>query len=230
MKFRSIYFVVLVLFSPFMVNAQPKQWLALGDSYTVAEGLSKSTSRWPNIAAENLLRKYQTYSGEPCHAVTTMVAQTGWTTRNLLAALQHDPLAAHYDLVTVMIGVNNEYNGRILAEYRRHMSELLDYALGLTGGAQNVIVMSIPDYTRTPTGRRAKEKDTRFRLSVFNGIAREEAENRGMHFVDISRHTNKRLSWKDLAGDKLHYSKRMHKRWAKDVEPLAALALDCAPR
>ena len=122
--------------------------LALGDSYTIGEGVAPE-DRWPMQLAA-LLRTHGLHVAEP-----KIIARTGWTTDELAAAIANTDVKEHYDLVTVQIGVNNQFRGRSVDEYRAQFGALLARAIGFAGGrASHVIVVSIPDWGQTPFAAR----------------------------------------------------------------------------
>ena len=120
-------------------SGRGRSFLALGDSYTIGEGVA-AADRWPmQVAAA--VRDAKIDLADP-----SVLARTGWTTGDLLAAMDAAPLAKQYDLVTLMIGVNNQFQHRPIEEYRTQLQTLLDRAISLAGGKANrVIVLSIPD-------------------------------------------------------------------------------------
>src|SRR5689334_6134106 len=125
-----------------MAPVQSTRFLALGDSYTIGEGVEAS-GRWPNQLAARLGLDAQ-----------EIVAQTGWTTDELGAAMDAHAFHAPYALVTLLIGVNNQYRGRDLAGYRGEFTQLLQRAIALAGDSpRHVVVVSIPDWGITPFAR-----------------------------------------------------------------------------
>jgi|GEM_PF-1615231 len=143
-------------------GANALRFLALGDSYTIGESVDES-QRWPvQLAAE--LRREGMDVGEP-----TIIARTGWTTADLSGAMDGADLRGPYDLVGLLIGVNNQYQGRTQAEYRIQFSELLARAVGLAGNrAGRVFVISIPDWGVTPYARRVGRMRIQSRERLIN--------------------------------------------------------------
>ena len=161
-------------------STQSIRYLALGDSYTIGESVAEN-ERWPNqLAAMLSERNIQTE--------VTIIARTGWTTDELWQGIQANPPQGTYDLVSLLIGVNNQYRGYDVNEYREQFQFLLSKSIEYAGGdGDHVIVLSIPDWGVTPFARRQKAVDeSQKRLTAFNSINREETESAGAHYVDIT--------------------------------------------
>lgn len=197
-----------------------RRFLALGDSYTIGESVEIG-DRWPVQLAEALRGQGKTIE-EP-----EIIARTGWTTDELDAAITSADPHGTYALVTLLIGVNNQYRGRGLEEYQTHFRGLLNRAVHFAGGVPSrVVVVSIPDWGATPfaagrdAGKIAREID------AFNNIARGEVTNIGAHFVDITP-TSRRASSEPalVAHDKLHPSAAMYRAWVPLILPAALEAL-----
>ena len=198
-----------------------KTFLALGDSYTSGEAVIQSES-FPFQLADKL--RATGVKVETPH----IIANTGWTTINLLAALKEEPLEEKYDFVTVLIGVNNQYVKRSLTEYRTHFVEILNKAISHSrGGRATVYVLSIPDWTVTPFG---KLKDTKLEsasVDIYNNVNREESKNASVHYLDItaaSRIADTDDSYTSIDG--LHPSYKMYKDWADKLFPLVKKELN----
>ncbi|HET6435588.1 MAG TPA: GDSL-type esterase/lipase family protein [Xanthomonadaceae bacterium] len=193
-------------------------YLALGDSYTIGEGVAED-ARWPaRLATE--LRRVRVPLAEP-----RILARTGWTTDELSAAMDAEEPLGQWDFVSLLIGVNNQYRGRPVEEYARAFAALLARALKLAGGrADRVLVLSIPDWGVTPFA--AAEGRDRARiaqeLDAYNAAARATCALRQVAFVDItgvSRALGGAPSM--LAADGLHPSAAMHAEWAALALPVA---------
>jgi lysophospholipase L1-like esterase len=195
-------------------------YLALGDSYTIGESVSEA-ERWPNQLAE-LLR------ADGVAVDVTIIAHTGWTTDELWQGMQTARLEPPYDLVSLLIGVNNQYRGYDINKYHEQFVFLLNKSIEHAGGDQNrVIVLSIPDWGITPfasgrdRGRIAEE------INQFNLVNREESEKAGVHYVDVmpsSREASNNISL--IASDGLHPSGKMYSEWAGLAYPQALKALE----
>ena len=200
-------------------------FLALGDSYTIGEGVT-ADARWPTRLAQ-ALRADGIAVAEPA-----VIAATGWTTDELAAAIDAAQPAAH-DLVSLLIGVNNQYRGRTLDDYRMQFATLLDRAIVLTHGrADRVLVLAIPDWGVTSFGRDSGRDTVRIaaELDAFNAAARDACARRGAAFVDITGVYRAHAAEPDmLTADGLHPAAAMHGLWARMALPVARRMLgdDC---
>ncbi len=199
--------------APPVENASLLRYLALGDSYTIGEGVAEP-DRWPNVLA-NLLR------GEGLNvAPPLIVARTGWTTDELSAALDRAEPSRAFDLVTLLIGVNNQYRGRGVDEYRAEFRALLQRAAGYAGGdARRVVVVSIPDWGVTPFAEGRDRTAIARQIDAFNAAARAEAEAAGAAFVDVTGVSRARPD--AVVADGLHPSPAQYAAWAEAVLPAA---------
>lgn len=200
----------------------PLSWLALGDSYTIGEGVAES-GRWPlQLAAA--LRAEGIDLAEP-----QLIAQTGWTTDELDAAISAQAPAGHFDLVSLLIGVNNQYRGYPLEAYRSEFEALLQRAAGFARtGMDGVIVLSIPDWGVTPFARRELVSARRVgaQIDAFNAVARDICAAHGVAFVDVTPVSRARGAEPAmLADDGLHPSAAMYAEWAALALPAARAAL-----
>ena len=202
-------------------------FLALGDSYTIGEAVEPE-QRWPVLLAQRL--------HEAGIAIDTprIVATTGWTTDELSAALdaleaEHGPLPRDHALVSLLIGVNNQYRRRGHDEYAEQFAALLARAIGYAGGeAGRVLVLAIPDWGRTPFGA-ASGRDlaqVSAELDAFNATAARLSIEAGAHFVDTAP-LSRTLSVDPAmhAEDGLHPSGAMYAAWAEAALPAARAAL-----
>jgi lysophospholipase L1-like esterase len=193
-------------------------YLALGDSYTVGEQVSLAQS-FPYQTVQ-LLRKagYFFYAPE-------IIAKTGWTTDELKLAVEDTTLLGTYDMVSLLIGVNNQYRGGSVDSFRLHFRLVLEFAIQRAGGiANNVMVMSIPDWGVTPYAIARTPEKIRSEIDMYNFICQAEAEYYQANFLDIT--TTQRLdgnSAEFLAADQLHPSGKEYFKWA---EKLAKLITD----
>ena len=185
------------------------RYLALGDSYTIGESVP-ADERFPMQLAKTL------GIGEP-----QIIAKTGWTTDELNAAIDAANPQGPFDLVTLLIGVNNQYRGRSADEYRTQFEALLRRAIGFAGGdAKRVVVVSIPDWGVTPFAEGRDRAKIAREIDQFNGIGREEAQRAGAKWVDItpiSRRNDPAL----VAGDGLHPSGKQYAEWVTLIAPAA---------
>jgi lysophospholipase L1-like esterase len=184
-------------------------YLALGDSYTIGEGVP-IYENFPYQTVQ-VLRKagYSLYAAE-------IVAKTGWTTDELQAGIAATHLLAGYDLVSLLIGVNNQYRGRSIEEYTRQFEALLQQAIGFAGKqASHVFILSIPDWGATPYANGKNSATIAHEIDSFNAVNKMMAEKYAVHYIDITAGT--RLASNDtslLTADQLHYSGKEHLNWA----------------
>jgi lysophospholipase L1-like esterase len=189
------------------------RYLALGDSYTIGESVP-AADRFPHQLAREL------GIGEP-----QIVAKTGWTTDELNAAIDAADPRGPFDLVTLLIGVNNQYRGRDAEQYRGEFVGLLQRAIGFAGGdAKKVIVVSIPDWGVTPFAEGRDRAAIAAALDRYNAINREEVLRAGARYVDITP-VSRRDDPSLVAEDKLHPSARQYSEWVKLILPEARAVL-----
>ena len=203
--------------------------LALGDSYTIGEGVGAG-ERWPEQMTALLAARGVAL------APPQVIARTGWTTSQLDAAVAEAAPRGHYALVSLMIGVNNQYRGLPIADYQREFSALLERALAFAGGEpRRVLVLSIPDYGGTPYARRRGLDGARVAAEIdrFNGAARSATELAGAAWIDVTPASRRAGSEPALlVSDELHPSAKLHAEWAAQALPaaLAALQSEESPR
>lgn len=205
------------------VRAADARFLALGDSYTIGERVG-DYERWPvQLAAR--LRDAGVKVTDP-----EIIATTGWTTDELKAGIAAREPKGPYDLVTLLIGVNNQFRGRDAGEYRTHLRRLLGRAVHFAGRhAARVLVVSIPDWGVTAFAEGRDRARIAREIDAFNAIAREEAAHSGAQWADITP-ISRRLGAKPeaLAADGLHPSALAYTEWLAVITPAAAAML--APR
>ena len=192
------------------------RFLALGDSYTIGERVS-AKNRWPNQLARLL-------EAEGIHTDVTVIARTGWTVDELWEGIQASPPEGTYDLVTLLIGVNDQYRGYPLDWYREKFHFMLEKAILYAGGhPDKVIVLSIPDWGFTPfAATRGDTEPISQQIDAFNAINLEETKSVGAHYVDVTIISRMALDDFDLiTGDRLHPSGKMYAMWAEKVLPVA---------
>ncbi|MHA4740924.1 SGNH/GDSL hydrolase family protein [Dyadobacter sp. MSC1_007] len=189
------------------------KYLALGDSYTIGQSVSVD-ERWPVKLAGDLEK-----TGKPV-ATPDIIAMTGWTTYNLLNALDQNKPSDKYDLVSLLIGVNNQYQGRSIEEYRTQFHELLLRSITYAAGEpKRVFVLSIPDWGVTPYGASDREKIA-LDIDRFNAVAKEECEKQKVLFIDITGISRQALNDPAMiATDQLHFSGIMYQLWVYEAMP-----------
>ena len=194
------------------------RYLALGDSYTIGESVAPE-ARWPAQLAQSL-RAAGIAVGDP-----RIIATTGWTTDELDAAIDAAQPASDFDLVSLLIGVNNQYRGRDVGNYRKEFTALLERAIGFAGGrSDRVLVLSIPDWGVTRFGRESGRDTTTIarELDAYNAAAREICDAHHVAFADItpvSRQHGAEPAM--LADDGLHPSAPMYSEWTRVALPVA---------
>ena len=203
-----------------MMPATPAlHYLALGDSYTIGEAVA-ADRRWPAVLVQRL-RQARVVIDDP-----QIIAVTGWTTDELAQGMDEATLTPPYDLVTLQIGVNNQYRGRPETEYRDQFASLLACAVALAGHrAARVVVVSIPDWGVTRFAHQQGRDRARVasELDRFNAVARAETARAGAHFVDITGIS--RQSPLLVADDGLHPSAAQYALWVDAILPAVRTAL-----
>jgi lysophospholipase L1-like esterase len=216
----------LALFAASAAAHESMSYLALGDSYTIGEGVP-AEARWPvQLAAALRAQKIAL-------PVPQVIAQTGWTTDELSAAMdtaEKSGMLKHgYGFVSLLIGVNNQYRGRDVFNYRTEFTALLERAIGLAKGrADHVLVLSIPDWGATPFGQASgRDRATITReLDDYNAAAKAICARHKVAFVDITP-VSRELGAKPgmYVDDGLHPSQAMYASWVKQALPVAKTLL-----
>jgi len=192
-----------------------RTYLALGDSYTIGQSVAVS-ERFP-VQTVTMLNNLGVNFKQP-----EIIAQTGWTTDSLLFRLDGTPpLQNKYDIVTLLIGVNNQYQGRSIEEYRQQFITLLERSILYAGNIkEHVFVLSIPDYSVTPFAS-GRDKDRIAReIDSFNLVNKAVSGEYEVNYIDIT--PGSRLAANDptlIANDGLHPSGAMYRTWAGQLAP-----------
>lgn len=206
------------------VMAKDLRFLALGDSYTIGEAVPED-ERWPVQLADALAA-----AGCPV-AAPTIIAQTGWTVAELAARLDATRLAGPWSLVSLAIGVNDQYRGGSPIDFGAEYAQMLERAIGFAGGEPSrVIALTIPDWGVTPFASRDPRggESISAEVAAFNAVVREVAIERGVALIDIE--AGSRAAGVDaslLAGDGLHPSGQLYAQWVAAVLPEARRILGC---
>jgi len=192
----------------------PKTWLALGDSYTIGQGVEES-GRFPTQTV-NLLRAAGVSMNLP-----TYIATTGWTTTALQNAINTQQPGKH-TVVSLLIGVNDQYQTRDTTGYRQRFTALLQKAIELANGRpSHVFVLSIPDYSVTPFASGSDTARIRQQIDWFNAINKNVTLQNGCPYLDITPSTREaRFNTALLAPDGLHPSVLEYRRWADRLSVL----------
>jgi lysophospholipase L1-like esterase len=194
--------------------AKPSQLklLALGDSYTIGEAVDES-ERWPV-----LLFKILNEAGIVVK-MPQIVAKTGWTTDELNQAIDDANIKETFHLVSLLIGVNNQYRGRSVENYKIEFEALLKRAINFAGNEpQNVFVLSIPDWGCTPFAEGRDRQKIAEEIDAYNLVNKQISETLGVKWFDITLSTRKSIGDLSLlAADCLHPSGKNYKEWATIV-------------
>lgn len=190
------------------------RYLSLGDSYTIGESVAPE-ERWSMILSD-MLRKNGVDMSDP-----EIIARTGWTTAELTDGIKSRNPQGPYNLVSLLIGVNNQYRGQSLERYRTELQGLLKQAIGFAGGnSERVFMLSTPDWGVTPFAKGSDQAKIATEIDAFNQVAQEECTKLGIAFVDItplSRTAKNDIS--QIANDGLHFSGKMYRQWAEKALP-----------
>jgi len=190
-------------------QAELLNFLALGDSYTIGQSVEEA-DRWPVQLVKKL--------NEKGHAFNTpqIIAKTGWRTDQLKEAIESATLTPDFQLVSLLIGVNNQYQGRSAESYAPEFEELLQMAIELAGGKkENVFVLSIPDYGFTSFGSYNQPGITAG-IDAFNAVNKSITEKYNIAYINITDISRRGLEEPDLiASDNLHPSGLMYAKWVE---------------
>ena len=200
--------------------AVPNTWLALGDSYTIGQGVAAS-ERFPAQTVEFLVQKGISVSA------LDYIATTGWTTTDLQNAINNKKPENH-TIVSLLIGVNDQYQKRDTTGYRQRFAGLLGNAIALANGKkENVFVLSIPDYSVTPYASTSDTARMRIEIDWFNQINKSVTATYGCPYLDITGFTREGRTNRDLiSGDGLHPSGIDYKRWADQLSVMIQKVLN----
>ncbi|MCA0931813.1 SGNH/GDSL hydrolase family protein [Lutimonas saemankumensis] len=193
-------------------------FLALGDSYTIGQGVSDEM-RWPNQLKDRLLKESVTLEK------VDIIAQTGWTTSALLNAI-NEKQPGQYDLVSLLIGVNNQYQQRPFEEFQEEFKELLNISMNLAGESKRVFVVSIPDYGVTRYGS-ANPGGIASEINNYNGFIKMHCQENNVPLVDVTE-ISRNLGDSDgaLASDALHPSGYQYSLWVEEIVPVVLELLE----
>jgi lysophospholipase L1-like esterase len=194
------------------------RFLALGDSYTIGESVD-SAGRWP-VQLAKALRARKLNVADP-----EIVARTGWTTDELAAGIEIAAPAGPYAMVSLLIGVNNQYRGRDPEKYRAEFKSLLAQAAAFAGGkSSRVVVLSIPDWGVTPFASGRDRAKIGGEIDRFNAIGKAETVAAGAHWVDVTPASREQhAGW--TAADGLHPTAAQYARWTEVALDAAIAAL-----
>jgi lysophospholipase L1-like esterase len=211
---KLLYILLLVSFHGMaqkLIVREEVKLLALGDSYTIGESVAAS-SRWPIQLVDSLQKR-----GVDC-LQPKIIATTGWRTDNLSHAISKTKFKKEeiYNLVSLLIGVNNYYQGKSVESYAPEFEALLKTAIQLAGGDNSsVFVLSIPDYGYTPFGKE-KQQTVSEGIDAYNAVNKSITEKYGIKYFNITEISRRGLDEPDLvAADGLHPSEKMYSQWVE---------------
>lgn len=193
-----------------------RTYLALGDSYTIGQSV-EINQRFP-VQTVAMLNNLNVPFVQP-----EIIAQTGWTTGSLLFRLDNTaPLKNQYDIVTLLIGVNNQYQGRTQAEYSQQFTTLLERAIQYAGNKKkHVFVLSIPDYSVTPFAAGRNRELIAAQIDSFNAINKSISQLYQVNYIDITGDSRLASTYPALiANDGLHPSGEQYSLWAAKLAPV----------
>ena len=194
-------------------TAEDFNYLALGDSYTIGESVCESCN-FPIQLIEDLAEDTNAKIG------LQIIAKTGWTTADLIQAIKEEQPASNFDLVTLLIGVNNQYQGKDFSLYQEDFPALLAKSIQLAKGDKSrVIVVSIPDYAYTPFGqKKGNTEEISNEIDSYNAFAKKTAEIMGVSYVNVTNITREGLKNSLLvASDDLHPSKEAYSSFVTQI-------------
>ena len=189
----------------------PYSFIALGDSYTIGEGVNED-ERWPNqfvdVAYENGVDFDQ----------PMIIAETGWKTYDLLNAINQTNFTKKYDYISLLIGVNNQFNSRPIDEFEEDLNKLMDEMKRIKKNDGSIIIISIPDWGYTPFGESNDMSDISEQINLFNSSLRKFASTNDLKYVDVTEISRRAINEPDLiTNDNLHPSGIMYLEWAKKI-------------
>ena len=238
---KNYFFFSLLLITVFLTACAPSpqltpmpdstniiRYLALGDSYTIGERVGEA-ERWP-AQLDALIKADSEFVKQNKEIQLDIIARTGWTTNELWSAIRQSPPQGQYELVSLLVGVNDEYRGGNTRQYQVDFSFLLKKAIQYAGGnPKRVLVLSIPDWGVTPYAQNDPRPAAQIsaEIDAFNAVNKDEAQKAGVRYVDvtpISREAPKDPAL--IAPDGLHPSGKMYAAWAALALPEALAALE----
>lgn len=197
--------------------------ISLGDSYTIGQSVCEDC-RFPVQLRDSLL----TYFSEEDSLSLEVIAQTGWTTSNLKSAIATNQPSANFDLVTLLIGVNNQYQNKPFSLYQTEFVELVNTAISLVDeDSSKLIVVSIPDYAYTPFGQNYNPNYISEQLMLYNTFAQTYCDDNGLNYIYITDITQEGLNNPELvASDNLHPSTLAYTKFVERILPIALNILE----
>lgn len=221
-KLCLLFFVFLVFTACEEKEEIPKQsYLALGDSYTIGESVTED-NRWPNQLVKSL-EKESIFIYPP-----QIIARTGWTTSDLKMGIDNTALDFPYDWVSLLIGVNNQYQGKSIEGFKAEFEQLLSQAILFAGSKKNrVFVVSIPDWGKMPFAKDRNREQIALEIDNFNQVIYEVCAREEIQFIDItplSRTVGSKPEF--IAADGLHPSGNQYAAWVDEILPFFLTTAD----
>jgi lysophospholipase L1-like esterase len=185
--------------------------LALGDSYTIGEGVNED-QRWPNQFIKVAYENGVDFSS------SRIIAETGWKTYDLINAIESSNFEKKYDYVSLLIGVNNQFNSRPVNEFENDLDKLLIKINNLKKKSGSVLIISIPDWGSSPFGEGFDRNEISNEINTFNNSLKSFANINGLNYVDVTEISRRAINEPNLiAIDNLHPSGIMYLEWAKKI-------------
>ena len=189
----------------------PYSFIALGDSYTIGEGVNED-ERWPNQFVD------VAYESGVDFDQPMIIAETGWKTYDLLNAIDQTNFTKKYDYISLLIGVNNQFNSRPIDEFEEDLNKLMDEMKRIKKNDGSIIIISIPDWGYSPFGESSDMSDISEQINLFNSSLRKFATTNGLKYVDVTEISRRGINEPDLiTNDNLHPSGIMYLEWAKKI-------------
>lgn len=193
-------------------NNETIHYLALGDSYTIGEGVASNNS-WPKLLEQSLENNMK------IEIETQIIAKTGMTTRDLINAIAFNDTLESYDLVSLLIGVNNQFRGMNIDDFENEFIALIDQSIAFANYKLNrVFVLSIPDWSATPYGQRLDHQKNKRELEQFNRVIKNVCNAKNIDLFSITEISRMVKTQSDLlVKDNLHPSKKMYQLWVDKI-------------
>lgn len=209
---RILLLVASIASLSFMIPNSSFSYLALGDSYTIGTAIGKQ-SAYPALLVDSMKEGIPNF-----YADLDVIAENGWTTRDLLNGIAKENPKGPYDMVSLLIGVNNQYQHLSKDKYKSEFEQLLEKSITLAGGkTENVFVISIPDYgvcTVAVDDIESISPD----IDAFNNINKSITDSFGVSYIDITEISRTAKGNESLiASDGLHFSSKMHELWVEEI-------------
>ncbi len=192
-------------------NKGPLTLLALGDSYTIGEGVNEE-ERWPNQFIQVAYENGVDFSS------SRIIAETGWKSYDLINAIESSNFEKKYDYVSLLIGVNNQFNSRPVNEFKNDLDKLLVKINNLKKKSGSVLIISIPDWGSSPFGEGFDRNKISNEINTFNNSLKSFANINGLKYVDVTEISRRATNEPNLiTDDNLHPSGAMYLEWAKKI-------------